>query len=108
MGAVVYNIEGDQGGTVQVAVEVQEANGTASNLTGYTGTMEVLDDYGPDGVVLATGTVSISANVVTGTVAGSATLDWAAGFYDIRIANGTLVEYIARGTIKLRPTATQP
>jgi len=108
MGAQVYNIEGDQGGTIQVAVDIQEADGSDANLAGYTGTMEVLDEYGDDGVLLATGTVAISGNTVTGTIAGSATLDWLAGVYDIRITNGTLVEYPVRGTVKLRPTATHP
>lgn len=108
MGAAVYNIEGDQGGTVQVVVDVQDADGSDANLAGYTGTMEVLDDYTDEGIVLATGTVTISGNTVTGTIAGSATLDWLAGVYDIRITNGTLVEYIVRGAIKLRPTATNP
>ena len=108
MGAVVYNIEGDQGGTIQVAVDVQDADGSDANLTGFTGTMEVLDDYTDDALLLATGTVSISGNTVTGTVAGGDTLNWLAGVYDIRLVNGTVVEYIVRGSIKLRPTATHP
>lgn len=108
MGAVVYNIEGDQGGTIAVAVDVQNADGSDANLAGYTGTMEVLDDYTDAAVLLATGTVTISGNTVTGTIAGSATLNWVAGVYDIRLINGTMIEYIVRGTIKLRPTATHP
>lgn len=110
MGAPVYNLEADAGGTITVSVDVTEADGSASNLTGWTGEMQVRAT--PDSEdVLAEGTVAITALTgrVVGTIAASETEDaeWRAAFYDIRITDGTIVEYVAKGKIQLRETVTR-
>lgn len=98
----VFNIEAVAGGTITVAVTVTESDGTASDLSGYTGEMQVRESTLSE-TVLATGTVVISGNTVTGTIPASQTedADWVAAVYDIRIVNGTTVEYVVRGQIKL-------
>lgn len=110
MGTPVFNVEADQGGTIAVTVDVTEADGTASNLTGYTGEMQVRTVPSSD-EVLATGTVVITPTTgrVVGTIPASETADaeWRAAHYDIRITDGTTIEYVVRGTIKLRETVTR-
>lgn len=104
----IFNIEGNEGGSVVVSVQVQESDGTASDLSGYTGTMQVRADP-LDSTILATGTVTISGSTVTGTVAAADTVDWSAGYYDIRIVSSAgVVEYVVKGRIALEPTVTQP
>lgn len=105
MPATEYNIDAEQDGTITLSVDVVESDGTASNLTGYTGSMQVRADY-DDVAVLATATVTISGNTVTAVVAASATGTWSSGYYDLKIASGAVVEYLVRGTIKLQPTVT--
>lgn len=107
MTAVVFNVEGDEGGTVTVRVQVKEADGTDSVLAGYTGKMQVRPDP-LSATILASGTVTISGATVTGTIAAADTTTWSSGFYDIKITSPTnTVEYIARGQIKLEPSITQ-
>ena len=111
MGAAVYNIEADQGGTIELPVAVTERDGTASDLTGYTGEMQVWSSYVDDADLLATATVVITAatGLVVGTIDGDDTLaaTWRSGVYDVVITDGALPEYIARGTMRLRPTVTR-
>ena len=108
---MVYNLEADQGGTVELPVAVTESDGTASDLTGYTGEMQVWSSYASDATLLATAAVDIDedAGVVTGTIDGADTLTatWRSGVYDLVITNGTTPEYLARGVIRLRPTVTR-
>lgn len=105
----VINVEGNRGGTVVITVGVTEDDGTVSDLSGYTGQMQarVTPD---DTVVLLAGTVSIdtAAGLVQGVFAAAdtAAADWNAAVYDMRIVGAT-TEYVARGTIKLRPTVTR-
>lgn len=110
MTAELNNIEGDRGGTITVTVDVTEADGTPSNLTGYTGEMQVRATPSSS-VVLATGTVAITALTgrVVGTVAAADTEDaeWHVAHYDMRIMSGAIVEYVAYGTIRLRDSVTR-
>ena len=110
MTATVYDIEADRGGTITVTVQVVEANGTASNLTGYTGSMQARLNA-DDASAVMTGTVAITAatGLVVGAFLASATaiVDWNAAVYDLRIVNGTAIEYLVRGAIRLTPTVTR-
>lgn len=110
MPAPIINVEGDVGGTVRVTVDVTEDDGSPADLTGYTGEMQVRAARERDAELLATGTVTITAATgrVVGTLAASVTevATWRVGHYDIRIENAPLVEYVARGTIKLTETVT--
>lgn len=108
MSAAVYNVEIGQGGSMTVVVEVLEADGTASDLTGFTGEMQIRTGYDSD-IVLATGDVEIDDNMVTGFVAAD-DLDaepWSAAFYDMRIVDGDDVEYLVRGTVRRFQTVTR-
>lgn len=106
--AVQYDLDADQGSTIPVSVGVTEADGSDSDLSGFTGQMQVRLTP-EDDTILAEGTVAIVGNVVTGTVAAADTEDalWRAASYDLRIMSGTTREYLARGIIRLRPTVTR-
>lgn len=108
MGASVFNVDADQNGTITIPVLVTESDGTVSDLTGYTGLMQVRTSPATD-VLLASGVVTIdtSSGLVTAVVAANDTLTWISGVYDIYIVNGAVREYIARGRINLRPTVTR-
>lgn len=105
----VLNIVSNEGATIVVSVWVQESDGTAADLTGYTGSVQVRPDPLSD-EVLATGTVvADDGGLVTATIPASQTVDWSAGEYDVRLVGPAgAVEYICRGTIKLEPSVTQP
>jgi hypothetical protein len=108
VGATVSNIEADQNADIVLTVAVQDDDGTAADLTGFTGAMQVKASY-VDIDLLAEATVAVDPDngLVTATVAAADTLDWTAGYYDLQITDGTHPEYIARGTIRLRPTVTR-
>lgn len=113
MGAVVYDIEADQGGLVQVPFAVTESDGSAADLTGYTGEFEVWTSHRDDATRLVIGSVSINAGtgIVTCTISGDDTVDatWRSGVYDVKIDNNGAggPEYVARGAFRLRPTVTR-
>lgn len=108
MPASVWNIDADEGSTVIVRVRVQESDGTAADLTSYTGAVQVRADP-LDADTVAAGTVTFGDDgLVQATIPASETVTWSAGFYDVRIVSPTgVVEYIVRGKITLRPTVTQ-
>lgn len=113
MGAVVYDIEADQGGIEQIIIGVTENDGTVSDLTGYAGELQIWSSHRDDATLLVTGSVSINVatGVVTGTISGDDTLGatWRSGVYDMFIDNGAASgpEYIVRGLFRLRPTVTR-
>ena len=91
MSAAVYNAEIGENGSFSVVVEVLENDGMAANLTGYTGSLQVRINP-DDAATVASGTVTISSNVVTGVITSSALAadtTWMAAYYDMRIVNGT-------------------
>ena len=104
----VFDIEGMEGATVTVRVQVQDSDATVADLTSYTGTMQVRADPLADDV-LATGTVAFpGSGIVIAQIAAADTVDWSAGFYDVRIEAPTgEVEFVARGKITLAPAVTQ-
>ena len=110
MVAQVNNIQATRGETITVTVDVTEADGTASNLTGYTGEMQVRATADSD-VVLVEGTVAITplTGRVVGTILAADTEDaeWRVGVYDLRIMSGAIVEYVVCGTITLRDSVTR-
>lgn len=113
MGAVVYHIEADVGGNIELPIAVQESDGEAADLTGYTGQMKIKSSHNSDATTLATATVTINTatGVVTALIQGGdlAGATWRTGVYDLKIINGADaddVEYIARGNVRLRPTVT--
>jgi hypothetical protein len=109
----VYNVEIGLGGSITVVVEVLEADGTVSDLTGFTGEMQVRTSYDST-VVLATGDVTIGTGddegIVTGFVSAddlSLDLTWSAAYYDIRIVDDDDIEYIVKGTVRRFQTVTR-
>lgn len=107
MPASVWNVDAEEGSTVTIRVRVQESDGTAADLTSYTGAVQVRPDALSE-EVYATGTVTFGDNgLVQAQIPASETTDWTAGYYDVRIVSPTNeVEYPVRGRITLRPTVT--
>lgn len=102
----VLDVQGNENGTVTVRVQVQNSDATPADLDGFTGTMQVRPDPLSDDV-LATGVVTFGSDgLVTGQIPAGQTGDWTVGYYDIRITDGTVVEYVAKGRISLTPTVT--
>lgn len=110
MATPVWNLERTRGETVVITVAVTEDDGTVSDLAGYTGEMEARASADDDGVLL-TGEVIIdtATGLVQGTFAAAdtATAEWAAAVYDMRIVLAGVIEYVARGTLRLRPAVTR-
>jgi hypothetical protein len=111
VGAAVLDIEADRGGLIMQTVAVEEADGLPADLTGFTGEMQVRASYDATDV-LVEGVVTIDADdgLVTFEISGADTADatWLRGLYDVRIVDGSgEPEYVARGSILLRPTVTR-
>lgn len=110
MAAIEYDLDGDRGGTIRVSVAVTESDGTVADLTGYTGEMQARSTADSEDV-LAEGTVTVEEDtgLVTGEFAPEETADadWHMAVYDLRITDGSAVEYLVRGRLRLRPTVTR-
>lgn len=105
----VRDIQGVEGSTITINIQVQADDGTPADLSDFTGQIQVRPEALSEDV-LATGTVSFPGNgVVVAQIAAADTVQWSAGFYDVRIVSpGGVVEYIARGKILLEPAVTRP
>jgi hypothetical protein len=92
--AVRLDIEVERRGTCRVVVQVLDSGGVdpRTDLSGWTGALQVRTDRTPDATLLATGVVTIdtATGVVTGVLPSTQTdpaESWAAGEYDMYIEN---------------------
>lgn len=112
MVAVVRDVELEQGATFELAVDCFEEDGTTprTDLSGYSGSMQIRETV-DSADVLATATVTVDddAGVVLATIphATTAAVTWRAGVYDLEITNGTRVERLARGRVKVTRNVTR-
>jgi predicted amino acid dehydrogenase len=105
VGAIEWDIEVEQGATFELPIDCVTAEGEVRDLTGYTGVMQIRSSRSTLGTLLATATVTITAD--TGRVVASiadtvtAAYDWHAGVYDLFITNGSRTDKLATGNAKL-------
>ncbi len=90
--AVRLDIEVERSGTCRVVVQVLDSGGVnpRTDLSGWTGALEVRGDRTPTAQLLATGavTIDVGTGVVTGVISSAETdpaTAWAAGEYDMYI-----------------------
>jgi hypothetical protein len=128
MAAGKYNFTIEQGTTVKLDLAYKDASGSAINLTGYSGRMQIRPDYADntttsyiylssslaaDGTGLnfsgsnglnppASGTIGINISAVS-----SSALNFETAYYDIEIESGSIVTRLLQGTIKLSREVTR-
>ena len=128
MAAGKYNFTIEQGTTVNFELQYKDSSGSAVNLTGYGGRMQIRPDYadntkasylylsssiGEDGTGLnfsgsnglnppQSGTIGVYISAYS-----SSTLNFDSALYDIEIQSGSLVTRLLQGTIKLSREVTR-
>ena len=128
MAAGKYNFTIEQGTTVKLELAYKDASGSAIDLTGYSGRMQIRPDYADntttsyiylssslatDGTGLnfsgsnglnppASGTIGLFISAVS-----SSNLNFETALYDIEIESGSLVTRLLQGTIKLSREVTR-
>lgn len=111
MVAVRQDLMAEQNGTLSLAVQVLDSGGVnaRTDLTGWTGAMQIRETRDAASALLAEATVTI--DVATGTVtavvdAAELVAEWRSGEYDLVIVKGTEREPLAWGTVRFRRTVT--
>ena len=128
MAAGKYNFTIEQGTTVKLELAYKDSSGSAIDLTGYSGRMQIRPDYADntktsyiylssslaaDGTGLnfsgsnglnppASGTIGLYISA-----ASSSALNFDSALYDIEIESGSLVTRLLQGTIKLSREVTR-
>jgi hypothetical protein len=128
MAAGKYNFTIEQGTTVKLELAYKDASGSAINLSGYSGRMQIRPDYADntttsyiylssslaaDGTGLnfsgstglnppASGTIGLFISAVS-----SSNLNFDSALYDIEIESGSIVTRLLQGTIKLSREVTR-
>lgn len=128
MAAGKYNFTIEQGTTVKLELAYKDASGSAIDLTGYSGRMQIRPDYADntktsyiylssslaaDGTGLnfsgstgtttpASGTIGLFISAVS-----SSALNFETAYYDIELESGSIVTRLLQGTIKLSREVTR-
>lgn len=128
MAAGKYNFTIEQGTTVKLELAYKDSSGSAIDLTGYSGRMQIRPDYADntktsyiylssslaaDGTGLnfsgsnglnppASGTIGLYISA-----ASSSALNFDSALYDIEIESGSVVTRLLQGTIKLSREVTR-
>ena len=128
MAAGKYNFTIEQGTTVKLELAYKDASGSAIDLSGYSGRMQIRPDYADntktsyiylssslatDGTGLnfsgsnglnppTSGTIGINISAVS-----SSALNFETAYYDIEIESGSIVTRLLQGTIKLSREVTR-
>jgi hypothetical protein len=128
MAAGKYNITIEQGTTIRLELQYKDASGSAIDLTGYSGRMQIKSDFADnapvtyltlssslnqDGTGLnfsgsagtnppTSGTIGILISAVT-----SSALNFDTAFYDLELETGSIVTRLLQGTIKLSKEVTR-
>jgi len=128
MAAGKYNFTIEQGTTVKLELQYKDASGSAIDLTGYSGRMQIRPDYA-DNTTTSYIYLSSSLNAdgtglnfsgsnglnppVSGTIGvfisapSSSALNFETAFYDLEIESGSIVTRLLQGTIKLSREVTR-
>lgn len=128
MAAGKYNFTIEQGTTVRLELQYKDASGSAINLSGYSGRMQIKSDFADnapvtyltlssslnaDGTGLnfsgsagtnppASGTIGLLISAET-----SSLLNFDTAFYDLELTTGSIVTRLLQGTIKLSREVTR-
>jgi len=116
--ATQFDIAINKGRTFRLKVNVQNADGTVRDLTGWTSKMQIRP--APNGTVLQT-LAEVGNQTLTGVVTGAAlgtinitivnedtgTYTWTSAVYDLQIDNGTDPEVLLRGGVRVIERVTQ-
>lgn len=111
MVAVVQDLVVEQGATFEFVVDLLGPTGQPrTDLAGYAGALQIRESQDVASPLLAEATVTIdSANAqAVATIADTvtATYDWDAGWYDLRMDGPTRSERVARGRATLSRAVT--
>ena len=128
MAAGKYNFTIEQGTTIKLELAYKDVSGSAINLTGYSGRMQIRPDYA-DNTKTSYIYLSSSLNVdgtgvnfsgsnglnppVSGTIGiiisapSSSALNFDTAVYDLEIESGSIVTRLLQGTIKLSREVTR-
>lgn len=104
----------DQGATWSTVVQVNNADGSPRNLTGYTAAMHIRTAYGvPTALVeLLSPSDGITINALVGQITvtipavETAALTTQPGVYDLKITSGAVVERLIEGSVGVFPQVT--
>ena len=128
MAAGKYNFTIEQGTTVKLELAYKDASGSAIDLTGYSGRMQIRPDYADntktsyiylssslaaDGTGLNFSGSNGTTSPASGTIglfisaASSSALNFETAFYDIELESGSIVTRLLQGTIKLSREVTR-
>ena len=128
MAAGKYNFTIEQGTTIKLELAYKDSSGSAIDLTGYSGRMQIRPDYADntktsyiylssslnsDGTGLnfsgsnglnppASGTIGVYISAVS-----SSKLNFETAYYDLEIESGSIVTRLLQGTIKLSREVTR-
>jgi len=128
MAAGKYNFTIEQGTTVKLELAYKDASGSAIDLRGYGGRMQIRPDYADntktsyiylsssladDGTGLNFSGSNGNTSPVSGTIGinisavSSSALNFETAYYDIEIQTGSIVTRLLQGTIKLSREVTR-
>ena len=128
MAAGKYNFTIEQGTTVKLELAYKDASGSAIDLSGYSGRMQIRPDFADntktsyiylssslaaDGTGLNFSGSNGTTSPASGTIglfisaASSSALNFETAFYDIELESGSIVTRLLQGTIKLSREVTR-
>ena len=127
MAAGKYALLIEQGATLKLDLAYKDSNNAAINLTGYSGKLQIKDNYAisssvtyltlssslsADGTGINFSGSSNSISPVSGTIgiiisaASSSALTFDTAYYDLEITSGSVVTRLLQGTVNLSKQVT--
>lgn len=112
MPAGYTNLKIESGATFSITIELDNADGTNLNLTGFTGACKIRKSYYSNFNVYNL-TVTIDSPPTDGKITISATATQTATFkpgryvYDVELINGSEITRVLEGIAEVRPNATK-
>ena len=128
MAAGKYSFVIEQGATVNFEIQYKDSNNAPVNLTGYSGKLQIKDNYADsatttyltlssslnaDGTGINFSGSSNSISPVSGTIgivisaASSSALTFDTAYYDLEITSGSIVTRLLQGTVKINKEVTR-
>jgi hypothetical protein len=128
MSAGKYALLIEQGATLKLDLAYKDSNNAAINLTGYSGKLQIKDNYAisssvtyltlssslsADGTGINFSGSSNSISPVSGTIgiiisaASSSALTFDTAYYDLEITSGSIVTRLLQGTVKINKEVTR-
>ena len=128
MSAGKYALLIEQGATLKLDLAYKDSNNAAINLSGYSGKLQIKDNYADsatttyltlssslnaDGTGINFSGSSNSISPVSGTIgivisaASSSALTFDTAYYDLEITSGSVVTRLLQGTVKINKEVTR-